>query len=70
MLAELSRLLGPQHAATALDKFSAATSLGISEQYLLDLVRSRKGSGLTWDKYQAWLDGLREDWITQELGPP
>jgi hypothetical protein len=62
MLDELANLFGPGNAQFALDKISAAMSVGISQDYMLNVARSEMGR-LSWDRYRAWLDYMQDNWI-------
>jgi HNH endonuclease len=62
MLDELTKLFGPENAVFALDKISAAMSIGISQDYMLNIARSEMVR-LSWDRYQAWLDYMHDNWV-------
>jgi hypothetical protein len=61
IFAELTKFFEPEDAQAALEKVSAATSIGISLDYLLGMASGSMGS-LTWEKYRVWLDYLQERW--------
>jgi hypothetical protein len=63
MLDELATLFGPEHAEAALDKIVAALSVGVSQDYVLDVARTGMGRSPDWDKYGRWLDQLHEQWV-------
>lgn len=62
MFDELTKLFGARHAGVALSKISSAMSLGISQEYLLDIARYGTGTAPDWTKYERWLDWIGKQW--------